>query len=271
MNFSSPYTRDYRTTPRTPGWLARTFPAVLFYSRAWDIVWQASKLARHGRYDDQAWLGSALRTMHAIEDLGGMVTVENVAAYADLNGPSVIIANHMSTFETFALPAIVLPYRRVTFVVKRQLVEMPVFKHVMRSRQPIVVGRANPRDDLRTVLEEGEARLRAGSSVVVFPQKTRAASFTPAECNSIGVKLARRAGVPVSPLALRTDAWGLGRLVKDMGPVCPHKPVRFAFGPALTVSGNGREAHEAAVAFIAATLRAWSVPVLDRAPEAEPD
>lgn len=260
----SSYAQDYRSPAgRQPGWLCRSLPGAVFYPRLFGIVWRAAGLAKRGRYDDAAWVGSSVETIRLLESIGAHVTVENIAAFRDLTGPCVVLGNHMSTLETFVLPALLQPIRPVTYIVKRQLVDMPVFRHVMQARAPIVVGRAHPREDLKIMLEEGEARLRAGISVIVFPQKTRAATFTPAEFNSIGVKLARRAGVPVVPLALRSDAWGLGRLIKDMGPIRPEKPVRFAFGAPLTVSGNGREAQEATLRFIVGTLRSWDVPVLE--------
>jgi 1-acyl-sn-glycerol-3-phosphate acyltransferase len=40
----------------------------------------------------------------------------------------------MSTLETFVLPYLIAPHRPMTFVVKKSLVEYPVFKHVMRAR-----------------------------------------------------------------------------------------------------------------------------------------
>ncbi|MBE2215706.1 MAG: 1-acyl-sn-glycerol-3-phosphate acyltransferase [Opitutaceae bacterium] len=265
MQLSSPYAQDYASPTRSPGWFSRALPGLAFYPQLFGIVWRAAGLAKQGRYDDAAWITSSVETIRLMESLGARVTVENIAAYAGLPGPAVILGNHMSTLETFALPSILRPFRPVTFIIKKQLMDTPVFKHVMRTRQPVVVGRASPREDLKIMLEEGEARLRAGMSVIVFPQKTRAASFTPAEFNSIGVKLAKRAGVPVVPLALRSDAWGLGRMVKDMGPIRPEYPLRFAFGEPITVAGNGREAQEATVAFITTRLRSWGVPVLEAA------
>ena len=35
-----------------------------------------------------------------------------------LDGPAVIVGNHMSTLETFALPGLVVPFKPLTFVVK---------------------------------------------------------------------------------------------------------------------------------------------------------
>ena len=98
---------------------------------------------------------------------------------------------------------------------------MPFFGPVMCSRDPIVVGRTNPREDLAAVLEGGLERLKKGISIIVFPQHTRSREFNPQMFNSIGVKLAKKAGVPIVPLALKTDAWGQGKKIKELGPVTP--------------------------------------------------
>ena len=79
----------------------------------------------------------------------------------------------MSTLETVILPVIVLPFRRVTFIVKESLLTYPIFGPIMRSLDPLPVTRTNPRLDLKTVLEGGVARLQQGASIVVFPQTTR--------------------------------------------------------------------------------------------------
>jgi 1-acyl-sn-glycerol-3-phosphate acyltransferase len=169
----------------------------------------------------------------------------------------------MSTLETFVLPVIISSFLESTFIVKQSLVDYPVFKHIMRSRNPITVGRENPREDLRAVLEGGAERLKRGVSIVVFPQTTRRLTFIPAEFNTIGVKLAKRAGVPVVPIALKTDAWGNGRWLKDYGKIDPSKKVYFEFGKPLWIKERGVEEHEQIVAFIKGKLLEWGGTVLD--------
>jgi 1-acyl-sn-glycerol-3-phosphate acyltransferase len=174
-----------------------------------------------------------------------------------LASPCVFIANHMSVLETFILPGLIQPQRDVTFVVKASLIDYPLFRHVMRSRNPIVVGRANPRQDLRTVLEEGQKRLNSQVSIVIFPQTTRSIEFEPGDFNTLGIKLAKRARVPVVPIALKTDAWGLGGKLKDFGKIRPAKTVHICFGEPLRVKGSGKEEHRIVVDFITSKLKEW--------------
>ena len=106
-------------------------------------------------------------------------------------------------------------------------------------------------------MEGGKERLEKGISVVVFPQTTRTSSFDPAEFNTIGIKLAQRAEVPVLPLALLTDAWGNGKRLKDFGKIDPTRKVHLAFGEPLLVTGRGTSEHQAVVGFIEERLREW--------------
>ena len=172
----------------------------------------------------------------------------------------------MSTLETYLLPAIFLPRFPVTFVVKKYLVEMPLFSDVMKSRSPVVLGRSNPREDLLKVLHEGSDRLKNGMSVVVFPQGTRCEHFDDAKFNSLAVKLAARAGVPLVPLALKTNAWSLGHRVKEFGKIYPNRDVLFRFFPPITVKGSGRAEHNAIRDTLRETLSFWEKrqDILDR-------
>ena len=246
------------------GWFARRFPSAYFLTFAMRIVWDASRLARKGLYDDRDWIRSSYGIFRLLELTGADFEIENVNSISALKGPCVFIGNHMSTLETFALPYVIGMHRRLTFVVKDSLIRTPVFRHIMISRNPVVVGRTNPREDFRTVMEEGKARLEKGVSVVVFPQTTRNYAFNPATFNSIGIKLARRAGVPVMPMALKTNAWGNGRWIKEIGKIRPGERVRVAFDEPLYVSGSGKETHALVTQFIIGKLCQWSVPIVSR-------
>jgi 1-acyl-sn-glycerol-3-phosphate acyltransferase len=163
----------------------------------------------------------------------------------------------MSILETFVLPGLIQPYRDVTYVIKESLLNFPFFKHVMRSRNPISVGRDNPRQDLKTVLVEGQNRINANMSVVIFPQTTRSINFDPLKFNSLGVKLAKRCNVPVIPVILKTDAWGMGSKFKDFGKISPEKTVYINFSEPLIVKGSGKEAHKFIVDFITKGLNSY--------------
>lgn len=248
---------SYKTRQDQRSLVGRISPALAFYPRIFSIIFWAGARAKRGRYDDTAWQASSLRTVRALEKAGLRFDISGLEHVAALEGPCVFIGNHMSTLETFVLPVILLAFKKITFVVKQSLLDYPVFGHVMRSREPIAVGRTNPREDLKAVMEGGTERLGKGISLVIFPQTTRVPEFGPKEFNTIGVKLAKRADVPVVPFALKTDAWGNGRLVKDFGRIDPSHTVHFAFGAPLRVTQQGAAEHQDIIRFIVSNLKAW--------------
>ena len=253
---------SYVTPEGKSGFFSRLFPSLTHYARLLSIVFKAGLLANKGEYTAQDWIRSSLDTVHSLELTGARFHVEGLEHLKALNAPCVFIGNHMSTLETFALPCLIQPHRAVTFVTKETLLKYPFFGKALGSRNPIVVGRVSPREDLTTVLREGAKRLEAGISVIVFPQSTRSCCFDFSEFNSMGVKLARRTGALILPVAIKTDAWGMGRFFKDAGAIEPHREVRFRFGPPLQVEGNGRAEHEQVCAFISGALAEWGMEIV---------
>jgi len=253
-------TDSYSTDPhRRRSILSRIFlrPKFTFYFQAFWIIWKNSRKALKGVYTAEKWAESSYEILRALENIGTSITITGMASLRKFDGPAVFIANHMSTLETFVLPCIIQPVKPVTFVVKQSLVDTPVFGPIMRSRDPILVGRTNPREDLKAVLEGGIKKLQAGQSVIIFPQSTRSFTFKPEEFNTLGIKLALKANVPVVPIALKTDAWGIGKIAKDFGPIDPRKNVHFAIGQPVTIRNRGAEEHQKIVDFITEKLEQW--------------
>lgn len=246
----------YRSPERTPGFFTRKLPNTVFYLRMCVPVGILCWQAHMGKCDDVAWVKGSAGVARVLESVGCTLHVEGLE-HVRANGPCVFVGNHMSTLETFVLPSIIRPHKPVTYVVKRSLTTMPGFGPVMRSRNPVVVNRINPREDLQAVLEGGTERLQHGVSIIVFPQSTRSVDFDAAKFNSIGIKLAKRANVPVVPLALLTDTWGSGRFIKDCGKIQPQYPIHFRFGPPMRVQDQGKAQHAQICEFIQNALTEW--------------
>ena len=200
---------------------------------------------------------SSLEVFKSLEATGVQIDISGIDNIRPEDGPVVIVGNHMSMMETLILPVILQPIRDVTFVVKESLLSYPVFKHVMRSRNPVAVTRTNPRQDFKIVMSEGCERLKNGTSVIVFPQTTRSHSFDSEQMSSIAVKLAKKAQVPIVPLALKTDAWQNGRKFKDFGTLDLEKTAYFSFGQPIVVETKGDTEQAAVNSFIEKKLEEW--------------
>ena len=232
-------------------------PTFAFYSRLVKIIFKGNRQAVKGFYDDVNWVNSSLDVLHALECAGVKITVEGMDNLKKFEGPAVIIGNHMSAMETMIPVGMIHPVRRFVYIVKKELANFPLFGAVVMARDPIVVGRSNPRDDLKIVMDEGSERLSRNKSILIFPQKTRQLEFDRKSFNTLGVKLAQRNNVPVIPMAVLTDAWANGKKLKDFGKIDPAKHVYISFGEPINVSGKGQEEHEQVLDFIGEKLNQW--------------
>lgn len=236
---------------------------LLFNSRWWfylkfiRVIQKYRDMCLKNLDSDEEWVNASSNVFNAIEKCGGRFHIEGLDNLRKVNEPVVVISNHMSTMETMIYPAIIFPFFPITFVVKEALTKGRLFGPIMRSRKPVAVSRVNPRKDFETVLVEGTKILEKGISIVIFPQATRKLNVDPDTFNTLGIKLAKRAGVKAIPASLKTDYWGNGKKLRDFGPVDPSKRIHFAFGEPMAIEGNGKEQHRRCIEFIQSHFNQW--------------
>src|SRR3989339_1075616 len=251
---------EYKTDSKL--YRKKIFPSIYFFTNMLRILIYSNRQAKKGIYNDEKWYDSSLDTLKSLERTGIGFHFSGMDNIRKANGPVVFVGNHMTTLETVVLPSIIRPIKPVIYVIKEELSKYPLFGPIALARDPILVGRENPREDLKIVLEEGSRKLQAGKSIIIFPQRTRSAVLDPALFNSLGTKLAKRNNVPVIPIALITDAWGNGKHIKEAGKIDPSKKVFISFGPPIEIKGNGAEEHNQVIEFIANKFREWGRPEL---------
>ncbi|MCP4625814.1 MAG: 1-acyl-sn-glycerol-3-phosphate acyltransferase [bacterium] len=255
-------------TPSGSGPVAKYLPvwllSLIYYVKLVSTLTRASFSARRGTLNDDGWAFHSHRVVQIVESVGGKVNISGLEGLSQINGPVVFIANHMSLLETLILAGIALPFNRVTFVIKEELLHYPVIGHFMKALKLIAVSRQNPREDFKVVMRRGSDFIAKGGSVFIFPQATRRVEFDIQSFNTLGVKLAAKNDVPVIPIAIKTDFQGNGKLIKDMGPIDPGKMLHFKFGEPIAVEGKGREAHQYVVEFISDNLIAWGGTVIKK-------
>lgn len=110
----------------------------------------------------------------------------------------VILAKHQSAWETFFLSA---HFQPLSQVLKRELLDIPVFGWALRMIKPIAINREQPKQALKQVAEQGAERLARGNWLLIFPEGTRVPPGGIGKFSRGGASLAAHAGLPVLPVA----------------------------------------------------------------------
>ena len=223
------------------------------------MIFSMSLKAQRGQYGYDETLELGQRFFRIIEDIGAQVHIEGIDNIKKVvDEPVVFVGNHMSTLETMLFPALICPIKKSIFVVKKSLLDFPFFGHVMRATEPISVGRTNPREDFKTVMDEGLKALQEGKSIIIFQQSHRKPEFDPQTFSSLGVKLAQKAGVKVVPFALKTDFWGNAKKIRDFGPIRRKERVCFSFDEPIAIEDIGKDTNNKVIQFIEKKLKEWN-------------
>ncbi len=205
-------------------------------------------------FETTHWGDFGIAVLRMMERLGAEAEFSGFERVRNLGMPVVWVSNHMSPLETYILPSALLAFSRLSVVMKRSLTKYPVFGRIVRAIHPICLDRKSAVEDLRTMMTQGCEALKAGRSVLVFPEGSRFREFDPERFNSIGVKLAQRAGVPMVPVAVYTDAMQIGGLCKDLFSIHAERKIRIVCGEPVFPDIPPREALGRARDFIAASL-----------------
>jgi 1-acyl-sn-glycerol-3-phosphate acyltransferase len=130
-------------------------------------------------------------------------------------GAAVIAAKHQSAFDTVVWLGL-LP--DVAYVLKKELLSIPVYGWLARRAGMIPVDRAGGGAALRGMLRSAGAALAEGRPVVIFPEGTRTAPGQRVPYQPGVVAIAGASAAPVIPVA--TDSgrvWGRRAFLKRPG------------------------------------------------------
>lgn len=112
--------------------------------------------------------------------------------------PCIFLAKHQSAWETIALFSII-PHQ-VVWVLKRELMWLPVFGWALALNRPIAIDRSAGRAAVKDMIEKGKVRLAKGNSVIIFPEGTRVAPGTKKRYGIGGSLLAEKSNHLVVPI-----------------------------------------------------------------------
>ncbi len=155
--------------------------------------------------------------------------------------PVVVMAKHQSAWETVAILCY-LP--RAVWIIKRELVWVPIIGWVLGGLKSIAIDRKSGRSARDQILEQGRDRLGRGYWVMIFPEGTRVAPGERRRYGLGGSLLATGAGVDVVPIAHNAgECWRRNAFLKYPGKVTMSigKPISTA---GKTAEEVGREVEE---------------------------
>jgi 1-acyl-sn-glycerol-3-phosphate acyltransferase len=134
--------------------------------------------------------------------------------------PQIYMSNHLSWFDIPAL-ASVLP--RYKFVAKAELFKVPIFGAAIRAVGMVPIERQAGRAAL-AAYDIAAERIRAGNSVVVFPEGSRGYDYPIRPFKKGPFILAIAAGVPIVPVLLygTRDVFAKGTMLVRPGPLHVH-------------------------------------------------
>ena len=153
--------------------------------------------------------------------------IENIL----VDQPQIFIANHQSYYDIFALAGYLAVQLR--WVSKSVLFRIPFMGWAMTAAGYISVERNNRRKSYQAFLDTLEA-IKAGSSIVVFPEGTRS------EDGNIGVfkkgsqLLAQRAKVPMVPVTII----GTQDIIRKGSMLIHPKLIQIIISPCIVLEGK---------------------------------
>jgi len=147
------------------------------------------------------------------------------------NAPAVLLVKHQSTWETFAMPAL-MPHP-LAYVFKKELLYVPFFGWAMSRMDMIHIDRSKRAQAFNKVVQQGQRLLDKGTWVIMFPEGTRIPRGQKGQYKSGGTRLAVQTGAPVIPIAVTSaKCWPRRALLKKPG------VVEFSIGKPIPSQGR---------------------------------
>jgi 1-acyl-sn-glycerol-3-phosphate acyltransferase len=162
-------------------------------------------------------------------------------------GSHIALWKHSSSWETMAMMVV---FPRQVWVLKRELLWIPVVGVAVQQMHAIAIDRAAGHSAVAQVIAQGKARLAEGNWVMVYPEGTRMPRGETRRYGVSGTLLAIETGHLVVPVAHNAGYyWPRRGLLKRPG------VVRVVIGPAFSTAGREvRELNEEIQAWVEATV-----------------
>ncbi len=201
-------------------WSVLTIPIVMFAALVLRGIW--------GYHAGRLW---RLGTQFGVENILGIrpkfIGLENMP-----KEPCVILSKHQSAWETMTLQDTVPKGAYCVFVLKKELLRIPLLGWGLGAMKMISINRTAGKDALDQVVTQGRERLKQGYYIIIFPEGTRVAPGQKKRYKAGGAYLATRVGCKVVPVAHNAgELWPRQAFLKKPG------TITMSVGPAFDATG----------------------------------
>jgi 1-acyl-sn-glycerol-3-phosphate acyltransferase len=190
--------------------------AIWFYltMAVWGLIYMPAVLLGHDRFIWHAMRGWGKSTIWAMRWMCGIRISFEGLEHLPPPGAALLASKHQTTLDT------VLPAQFVAepvFVVKRELINMPVFGFYMK-RGMIPVDRSAHAKALKDMMRAARLAVAKGRQIVIYPEGTRQELDARPDYKPGIAALYRDLNLPVTPIALNTGlVWRPSGIIRKPG------------------------------------------------------
>lgn len=115
-----------------------------------------------------------------------------------VKGSAIIASNHQSTWETIAFVTI---FPQHVWILKREILRLPVFGWTIATLSPIAINRSKGSASIQQILTQSVKRIKNGFWILAFPEGTRIAPGVKAPYKIGVARMAKSLELPIIPVA----------------------------------------------------------------------
>ena len=166
-----------------------------------------------------------LKFLHLFTQFWGIMYIKIVPSWshkvinrhkADKNQTYIMISNHLSNMDILAISGLFLHYKWVS---KFEVVKIPFVGWTMLLNRYILFRRAD-KESIKKMFHECELNLKAGNSIMMFPEGTRSPDGNMHTFKPGAFILAKKLELPILPIVLKETHLALPKNSLKFGTKC---------------------------------------------------
>lgn len=165
------------------------------------------------------------------------------------------VSNHQGNFD---IPVLIKHLEKPKgFIAKKEMEDFPMVSSWMKDMPCVFMDRDNPRESIKAI-KEGTEILKAGHSLVIFPEGTRSSDGNLGEFKAGGLRLATKSKVDIVPITIEGTK---NIMKKDCWRIRPSK-VKIIVSPVIDMSdyeGDTKELSEQIHQIISENLQQYKL------------